>query len=205
MTKNTKDLVSQLLVILTLASVTLNHQCSENCYRCFGPRDCGACYKRKVLKFSRVTGYVCSSQQAPASEHCLVYTPNGCVKCSPGWASNLSNGFKCVKSTIKNCVYEDVLDSKHICYSCLEGYPNKNRSSCIPASQVKKAIPNCKLGGISINQREPICIQCVAGYVSGQQSCYKTLPSLKGCLFTDRNVCQICDAQNGYFMRDNAK
>ena len=204
MAKITKDIVFQLLVVLALASACLCHQCSDNCFYCFGDGKCGSCYKRKVISGPGGTRHVCSSQPAPASDNCLVYGEDGCNQCLEGWAVNLST-FKCVKSTIKDCVNENVLGSKHICYSCLEGYPNKNRTSCIPKSQVKKVIPNCKVGGISGVGGGLVCEQCVPGYVSAYQSCYKNLPFLKGCLLTNLNICQVCDAQNGYFMRDYAR
>ena len=205
MAKNTKKFTLRLLVALTLASATFSHDCSDNCYNCFSLDYCTECYRRKV-----VTGRIlkCSTQPLPSSDNCLIYGQyRGCDQCKPGWALLYSNGptNPCVKGTIQNCLNEQIIAGEASCYSCLGGYPNSDASRCIPTDQVKDPIPRCTVGVFNSDTRKIQCYQCAPGYTVSfnLNHCFKTPPSLKGCLRAGLNGnCSVCDGANGYFDRD---
>ena len=201
-----KKIVLQILVSLALSSVALSHQCSENCYTCNGPKKCFNCYRRKVLQNGAPGKSSCSPDPLPDSDPCLVYTTmSECQVCKVGWALELIAGDNggCVKGTVQNCLEEENVRGEPFCYSCLGGYPTLDRSACIPASQVKNPIPNCKAGGIGpYGGTSPICTLCPARYTTDLFKCYKTPPSMEGCIYAFKGICTKCDVKNGYFMRD---
>ena len=203
MNKTTKSVSLHLLIALTLLSTALAHQCSDNCYKCFGEDNCAFCYRRKLLTNSDGNGGFCSTKPLPATDHCLVYfSETGCATCEQGWAKVQGGAKTCVKGNIKDCHNEQVQNGKHSCFSCLNGYPSKDQSRCIPASQYKGAIANCKIGATVFLSPEPICKECVAGYTSDLKKCFKTTAALKGCVQSFKDTCTVCDAQAGYFNRD---
>ena len=206
MLKITKQLFFQLLVAMTLASVSLNQQCSQNCYSCFakaGKGYCGLCYERKGLKNAE-SNEICSSDPQPASDICLVYGGPNCVYYKPGWAANFDqDGPLYFKGTIQNCVREYVENRQHRCTSCLGGYPSQDKARCIPSSQIKNPIPRCVVGQ-SLGQGSHYCARCEPGYTFNASQCVKTPPSLEGSLSSFEGKCMFCDNKNGYYMKTPA-
>ena len=197
--------ISQVLVTLTLASISLSHQCSNNCYNCIGKNSCIDCYRRPVVKIAGGQG-TCSTKTPSPSNRCVIYGSYSCSQCQPGYVPRYvgpSDPRQCSKGIIQNCFNEQIVrGSDHVCHSCLEGYPNSDYTKCLPASQFKNAIPHCKVGGVAF--KNLVCQQCQEGYVTDGKVCFKTPPNLVGCLTTDsgRKSCYACDYENGYFNRD---
>ena len=208
--KYSKRVMLRVLVVLMVASGSLSthHDCSNYCFACNGKNQCGACYRRKVVKDRFGIKFSCSSHSLPSSDNCLIYQYyppafgyNKCGQCKPGWAMN--DRSLCVKGTIQNCQLETNSGGKPRCFSCSGGYPSNDRTRCIPANQIKNPISRCKFGGFNVLLGKVVCLQCESGYTSNMQKCIKTPSSLKGCLreFGD-GKCGLCDAENGYFERD---
>ena len=210
MLKTTKKVIVQLLVALTLASASLNHECSNNCFSsCSAKFGCGQCYERKAMIVGPKGSekQICSSKPQPASGPCLLYFAVGCNLCKPGYALKSYKGKPCVKGTIQNCQLALFDGGQQVCGECLGGYPNSDGTRCIPTSQVKNPIPLCTVGSADSDNGSLACAQCEAGYVVDKikAKCVKTLPSLKGCLISFDGFCLRCDVKNGYFMRDEGK
>ena len=205
MVLNTKTLSFHLLVTLILSSVSLSHDCSDNCFSCLRKDYCTQCYKRRVVgAVYPVEGGQCSSEPTPASDHCLVYSSNSCARCEPGWATPMGGGLTtpCVRGNIQNCLDEWLEYGQHQCYRCLGGYPSKDLTKCIPADLVKAAIPHCMVGVTDSATGSHACAECVPGYLSEVGRCVRMPANSNGCLRMYKGRCQLCDAKNGYFLRD---
>ena len=204
MAKITKNFLFEVLVVFTLSSASLSHECSNNCAECISSNSCYICYKRFAV--DNGPNSACSATVQPASNHCILYDDSGCFLCEPGWAQDEQNQASCARGTIAGCVQELIFTGRHICRACLNGYPSSDLSGCIPASQVKTPIPQCVVGSsysVGVNG----CEKCQPGYTSDGKTCFKTPPSLEGCLYANpgRNLCLTCDFENGYFERDPKK
>ena len=203
----TPKLFLQILVVFTLASASLSHSCSNYCYQCSsGGLHCIECYKRKLISNAAGIGSSCSSSLAPASDHCVVFDSEGCVQCEQGWASTVNVDGSigpCTRGTIQNCVREVSVSRQHTCNACLRGYPSRDRSRCIPATQFRNPVPHCSIGKLKASGGIT-CEQCEPGYINNYRGCIRTPAGLRGCLLegTGGDRCARCDAKNGYFMRD---
>ena len=198
-----------LLILVALAAETtsVTYDCSDNCAQCYGQGLCLQCYKRRVVKGPG--GYIrsCSTKHLPESDNCLIYGQKGCVKCKPGWAVVGSGSplAHCVKGSIQNCQDERVLSGSSSCFACLNSYPSSDRTSCIPASQVKNPIPLCKIGIYNSVDGVVGCFGCVPGYIATYEKCSPTPSVSKGCLNgSSTTSCSLCDFKNGWFDRRSA-
>ena len=200
MAKLTKTTLLQILVALSLASASLSHDCSANCYKCtYG--GCTQCYRRKLLSTSGAT--TCSSQPLQPSDHCLIYGDDGCNQCKPGYSLSIYHrkSNPCIPGVIQNCLNEVSAFGRHTCISCAFGYPSKDSSRCIPSSQFKNAIPFCTVGSTAA-YGVLTCEKCVSGYTSVKNVCVRTTPNLRGCEKSSEGGCGVCDVKDGYFQRD---
>ena len=203
MAKIIKKYFFTLLVALSATSHSLAYDCSEYCLTCFSKNRCPVCYKR----FSIVKGIdsACSTTVQPASKHCAAFDGdhnNTCVGCARGYALVFKIKAYCIPGTIQGCNSELLDNGKRICTACNGGYPSSDQSRCIPANQVRNAIPHCVVGGSAPG---PVsCFRCEPGYTTDLSRCFKTPANLKGCIQSDipRVSCQGCDTENGYFMRN---
>ena len=200
MGKFTKKALTQLLLTLAITSLSLSDQCGNNCYYCLDSGQCAECYERKVTQDSQGNYAVCSSTPQPASDKCLLYLGDACTQYKPGWAEDKTGEGEALKSTIQNCVNENVEYGRHNCAACSGGWPSQDLSKCIPASKLSGAIPKCTVGVLQDNGIL-LCAQCEAGDTSDSHTCVKTPASLTGCLLSNEVGCVVCDAKNGYFMR----
>ena len=174
---------------------------------------CFDCYHRKPNAPSGKVG--CGPLQS-SQDRCAVYhyfeTSNAvhCQQCKPGFAY-YSNTTSCLQGTIQGCVAEYKFTNSHYCTACANGQyaltlPNNAGSRCIPASQVKKPVPNCLWGGVYTNQdnySHATCARCKSGFALNFRTGACHTSSVPGCLSLDVSGkrCTACDVYDGYSMQ----
>ena len=200
--------IGLLITFIALASTSTasaTHDCDQYCVSCRGKNYCKVCYRRRPFAYKDGEWLVCAIDPLPASDHCLIAGSENCRLCEPGYARTTAIAYKnCIPGTIEGCYFEDVQNGRHVCNSCLRGYPSDDLSRCIPASEIKNKIEFCKIGSFAGSPGYYSCQECEEGYTTNLRSCFKTPAALKGCLRTDYDKirCVVCDFTKGYFSRD---
>ena len=178
---------------------------------------CGSCYESKVDTVTEECG-----PQVPSTDNCLIYTKfprhNGvdlCVVCKKGYAASIKSGkvlpsCQADSNYIKNCFIEGEIGGIRRCSACVGGVPSSDGRSCIPWSQLKQPILDCKIGaGSASGQFSCIICQNSKTWNFETQSC-EVISSLVGCLNAKKSAqgvltCGSCDVFNGYSMNGTGK
>lgn len=145
---------------------------------------------------------------------CLIFDEdNVCVRCERGYAlvENV-----CVPHKIDKC--EFAYGSSPIdlyCEVCEDGYPAKDSRSCggwklSGKLSQQPVVNNCLSGGrLPLAQAgAKFCYRCKSGFLTKDLSCVKDTSGLTGCLAVNElnpAVCDECDAQNRYYMKNPGK
>ena len=123
-------------IILLLTILQIKSQCGTlndpRCQGCEVPEICRLCYESYWNSETKK----CEIPKNPI-EKCEYYkNENTCLFCD--WGYYINSEKKCVKISIKNCLYSEEPD---ICYSCNNGYQSSDdETSC---TTIKCTIDNC--------------------------------------------------------------
>lgn len=97
---------------------------------------------------------------------------------------------------------------QHKVYSCQNGYPSSDFTSCILRDNLTQApdpIPNCEFGGRS-NSDRPYCQACKLGFArrgDDYSSCEKLTDQPRGCVsVNETGKCTGCNLYLGYLTTD---
>ena len=196
--------LSVLLATLLLASTTLsdsvNHcltydklrnECTE-CFRQAPDGESGLCHQifRPIYKCDIYIAAANSQQYQ-------------CSQCAPNYyldENYRSKERRCfqIPDSAQLCILGVKLLGRFRCLACQYGYFKDHTTTCIPASQVPGADPNC-LWGVFQNY----CLRCKDGYYvkTTTNKCEAWTKSV-GCLkYNDQfNTCAICNGYEGYWM-----
>ena len=191
---------------------SLSNKCHNNCLRCT-PEGCAICFRRHFKTLSREPE--CSDREAPASEHCDMYVRAGraskCIYCSSGFfLDQITN--KCVKASIKDCIWGLKTSNQKIpkmCLMCKNGkYPSKNSRYCVNSTHIEGADANCEWGKRMRNVVQ--CGKCNEGFLAVSNSKRCVRKKELGCLILEggkgqnrdleSSRCFLCNAWDGYFV-----
>ena len=204
MNRNLAKIATIALLIGALVEVSISGSdgCGVGCIQCFKGQECEACYLRESI----TTNFSCGRLDPP-SDPCRLNAGPNCVACKQGYAYDYTTE-KCLKTVINNCYQAYIYEGKSYCSVCVDGYPSKDQSSCIPRDQFNKPLANCLWGFIKRGGYG--CFRCREGYTGFPvtdvgTNCIKT--NIKGCLKLysgERDRCAICDYENGWFAVDDS-
>ena len=174
--------------------------CSKHCLSCTQNHQCRLCYKRHITS----DGFRCLEEEAPGSEHCLIYYQSGsshrCFWCEKGYSFDVYKN-KCVRGQLKNC-YREIYGFHRTaeCQACGEGEPTERGKRVVCAGNAKK-FENCLWMGRDPWTGAYTCERCRQGFTSLDGLCVKS--QIEGCWIcykdgSGAHRCEICDALSGW-------
>ena len=211
------SLITVLLALQLINSIktrgVADVNCGIHCALCH-QKNCTQCFRRNLKKVNQK--WTCSTQLAPKSQHCLVYSLHGCVRCKQGYTKLIHQGrvsyCQLSKVQIKDCLYMEKKNKEEKCNVCLNGVPSSDYKACIPfPDQDPNELENCLLGLRYYKPQVLICTRCKQGYIKlprrRSSKLVKTcIPEFKGkigcsSVYIDPQNnyhCQSCDDIGGY-------